>query len=121
MINVLIAKNTMCLFIKNEEREIKLETLELPNGRADSVVKGITVLDEYILWNFVVMVVADTTSVKTNGIVIQLKRLFAREGLKEQQFIGCQHVDRVLRIVMDNEFREKSHLPILKIHLSQRL
>ncbi|CAI9728304.1 Hypothetical predicted protein [Octopus vulgaris] len=57
--------------------------------------------------------VADTTSVKTgerNGIVIQLQRLFAQKGLKEQQFIGCQYhiLDRVLHAVMDNELGEKN-------------
>ncbi|CAI9719997.1 Hypothetical predicted protein [Octopus vulgaris] len=90
----------------------KLEALKLPNGKADTVVKGITtVLDEYNLWNCVKMIVADTSVNigKRNGIIIQLLRLFAQKDLKEPQFIGCQHHirDRVLRVVMDNELGEK--------------
>ncbi|CAI9719392.1 Hypothetical predicted protein [Octopus vulgaris] len=62
------------------------------------------------------MIGADTTSVNTgkrNGIVIQLQKLFAQKGLKEPQFIGCQHhiLDRVLHAVMDNELGEKKSSP----------
>src|SRR5580704_19702805 len=54
------------------------------------------------------MIVADTTNVNTgrrNGIVSQLQRLFSEKKLEEPQFIGCQHhvLDRVLRVVMDEE------------------
>ena len=68
------------LVLKNERKEVKLEALDLPNGKADTVVKVITaVLDEYNLWKSIKMIVADTTNVNTgrrNGIVIQLQRLF---------------------------------------------
>ncbi|CAI9716088.1 Hypothetical predicted protein [Octopus vulgaris] len=38
------------LVLKNEQGEVKLEALQLPNGKTDAVVKGITsVLDEYNL------------------------------------------------------------------------
>ena len=64
------------LVLKNEHREVKLEALELPNGKADTVVQGITaVLDEYNLWKSIKMIVVDTTNVNTGrrkGIVIQL-------------------------------------------------
>ncbi|CAI9740732.1 Hypothetical predicted protein [Octopus vulgaris] len=74
------------LVLKNEEGEVKLEALQLENGKADTVVKGITsVLDEYNLWNCVKLIVADTMSVNTgkrNDIVIQLQRVFAQKGLK---------------------------------------
>ena len=64
------------LVLKNEQREVKLEALILPNGKADTVVKGITVvLGEYNLWKSIKMIVADTTNVNTgrrNGIVFQL-------------------------------------------------
>jgi len=37
--------------LKNGRKEVKLEALHLPNGKADTGVKGITaVLDEYNLW-----------------------------------------------------------------------
>lgn len=97
------------LVLKNEQREVKLEALILPNGKADTVVKGITaVLDEYNLWKSIKMIVADTTNVNTgrrNGIVFQLQRMFAQKNLEKPQFIGCQHhiLDRVLRVVMDHE------------------
>ncbi|CAI9721725.1 Hypothetical predicted protein [Octopus vulgaris] len=69
------------LVLKNVQREVKLEVLQLPNRKADTGLKGITaVLDEYNLWNCVKMTVADTTSMNTGkrkGIVIQLQRLFA--------------------------------------------
>ncbi|CAI9719510.1 Hypothetical predicted protein [Octopus vulgaris] len=53
------------LILKNEQGEVKLEALQLPKGKADTVVKGITAdLGEYNLWNCVKMIVADTTSVK---------------------------------------------------------
>ena len=97
------------LVLKNERREVNSEALDLPNGKDDTVIKGITaVLDEYNLWKSIKMIVADTTNVNTgrrNGIVIQLQRLFAQKKLEEPQFIGCQHhvLDRVLCIVMDDE------------------
>ena len=97
------------LVLKNEQREVKLAALDLPNGKADTVVKGIVaVLDEYNLWKSIKMIVADTTSVNTgrrNGIVVQLQRMFAKKKLEEPQFIGCQHhvLDRVLRIFMDDK------------------
>lgn len=97
------------LVLKNEQREVKLQALDLPDGKADTVVKGITtVLDEYNLWKSIKMIVADTTNVNTgrrNGIVSQLQRLFSEKKLEEPQFIGCQHhvLDRVLRVVMDEE------------------
>ncbi|CAI9725298.1 Hypothetical predicted protein [Octopus vulgaris] len=105
------------LVLKNEQSEVKLEALQLLNGKANTVVKGITaILDEYNLWNFVKMIIADTTCVNTgkrNGIVIQLQRLFAQKGLKEPHFIGCQHhiLDRVLRAVMNNELGENNVIP----------
>ncbi|CAI9716102.1 Hypothetical predicted protein [Octopus vulgaris] len=65
------------LVLKNEQREVKLEALQLRNGKTDTDVKGITaVLDEYNLWNCVKMIVADTSNVNTgkrNGIVIHLQ------------------------------------------------
>ena len=63
------------LVLKNEHREVKLQALDLPDGKADTVVKGITaILDEYNLWKSIKMIVADTTNVNTgrrNGIVRQ--------------------------------------------------
>ena len=74
------------LVLKNEQREVKLEALDLPNGKADTVVKGITaVLDEYNLWKSIKVIVADTTNVNTgrrNGIDIQLQRLFVEKTWK---------------------------------------
>jgi hypothetical protein len=46
--------------LKNELREVKLEVLDLPNSKAETVFKGITtVLDEYNLWNSIKMIVTD--------------------------------------------------------------
>lgn len=54
----------------------KLKTLDLPNGKTNTVVKGITVVpNEYNLWKRIKMTVVDTMNVKTgsrNGIVIHL-------------------------------------------------
>lgn len=76
-------------------KEEKLEALHQPNGKANTVVKGITgVLDEYNFWKSIKMIVVDTTNVNTGsrtGIVIQLQRLFAQKKLEEPQFIGCRH------------------------------
>ncbi|CAI9730745.1 Hypothetical predicted protein [Octopus vulgaris] len=56
------------LVLKNEQGEVKLETFLLLNGKAVTVVKGITtVLVEYNLWDCVKMIV---TVGKRNGIVI---------------------------------------------------
>ena len=66
------------LMLKNEQRVIKLQALDLPGGKADTVVKGIApLLDEYNLWKGIKMIVADTMNVNTrrrNGIVTQLQR-----------------------------------------------
>ena len=68
------------LVLKNEQRKVKLQAPDLSNGKADTVVKGITVvLDEYNLWKSIKMIAVDTTNVNTgrrNGIVTQLQRLF---------------------------------------------
>ncbi|CAI9720429.1 Hypothetical predicted protein [Octopus vulgaris] len=99
------------LVLKNEQGEVNSESLQLPKGKADTVVKGITTALD----------VADTTSVNTrkrNSIVIQ----FAQKGLKELQFIGCQyHILDILHVVMENELEEKSQLPILNITRNSRL
>ena len=67
------------LVLKNEQREVKLQALDLPDGKAGTVVKGITaVLDEYNFWKSIKIIVLDTTSVNTgsrNGIVTQLQKL----------------------------------------------
>ncbi|CAI9726985.1 Hypothetical predicted protein [Octopus vulgaris] len=108
------------LVLKNGQGEVKLEALQLADGKADPVVKGIrAVLNGYNLWNCIKMIVADTMSVNTgkrNGIVIQLQRLFAQKGLKEPQFIGCQHhvLDRDLRVVMDSGLGGKKSSPNIK-------
>lgn len=75
--------------------EIKLETLHLSNGKADTVIKErIPVLDKYNLWKSIKMIVVDTTNVKTGGrnwIVIQVHRLFAQKKQEERHIIDCQH------------------------------
>ena len=105
------------LVLKNEQREVKLEALDLPNGKADTVVKGITaVLDEYNLWKSIKMIAADTTNVNTgrrNGIFIQLQRLLAGKKLEKSQFVGCQHhvLGRALRLVMDDKLGDNNISP----------
>ncbi|CAI9719151.1 Hypothetical predicted protein [Octopus vulgaris] len=62
------------------------------------------------------MIIFNTTSMNTGkiyDIVILSQRQFSQKCLKELQFISCQHhiPDRVLRVVMDNDLREKMLSP----------
>ena len=108
------------LLLKNEQREIKLQALDLPDRKVYTVVKGITdVCNEYNLWKSIEIIVADTTNVSTrrrNGIVTQLQILFCQKNREELQFIGCQHhvLDRVLHIVMDEELGGNNMSPNIK-------
>ena len=66
--------------INHQEYQVLVLKNDLPDGKADTVFKGITaILDEYNLWKSIKMVVVDTKNVITgrrNGIVTQLQRLF---------------------------------------------
>ena len=103
--------------LKNERREIKLDVLGLVDGRALTIAQGISkVLDEFHLWNSIQMIVADTTSVNTgkkNGVVVILQRMFTEKRINKPQFISCQHhvLDRILRLVMDEELGSKTQSP----------
>ena len=72
------------LVLKNEQREVKLQALDLSNRKADTVVIGMTaVLDKYNLWKSIKMIVAGTTNVnigRRNGIVTQLQRFFFQKN-----------------------------------------
>jgi hypothetical protein len=62
------------------------------------------------------MIIADTTSVNTgkkNGVVVRLQRKFLEKGASKPQFISCQHhvLDRILRVVMDEELGGKTSSP----------
>lgn len=52
------------LVLKNEQKEFKLEAPYLPKGKGYSITKVITAaLDNYNLWNYVKIIVANTTDV----------------------------------------------------------
>ena len=93
---------------KNEAKEIKFIMLQLKDGAAATIAKGIQdVLDEFNLWGLVLMLIVDTTSVNTGkktGVVIWLQQTFEKNGSPRPKFISCQHhvLDRILRLVMDN-------------------
>ena len=60
--------------------------------------------------------IEDTTSVNTgkkNGVVVILQRMFTEKRINKPQFISCQHhvLDRILRLVMDEELGNKTQLP----------
>ena len=103
--------------VKNEQGKVRLAALKLPDGKADTIAKGLErVLDEFRLWGSIQMIVADTTSVNTgrkNGVVSRLQRMFRSKGHPAPQFIGCQHhiLDRILRVVMDAELHGSTKSP----------
>ena len=52
------------LVLKKKQIEVKLQALDLPDGKADTVVKSITaILDKYNLWKNIKMIEADTRNV----------------------------------------------------------
>jgi hypothetical protein len=103
--------------LENSDTEVKLDALRLTDGKAKTIADGIAnVLNEYNLWNAVKMIVADTTSVNTGkkgGVVVRLQQKFSENGGSKPQFIGCQHhiLDRILRVVMDEELGGKTKSP----------
>ena len=90
------------MVLNNERRKVKLEELVLPNGKAENVLHGITViLDEYNLRKCIKMTFTNTINDITgrkNWVVIQLQQVFAQSNLKYNIYIVCQHhvLDRVL-------------------------
>ena len=63
--------------LKNETKKIKLILLQLKDSTAATIAKEIQgVLDEFILWRSVLMLIADTTNVNTRkkpGVVVRLQ------------------------------------------------
>jgi len=120
-------KEYQVLDLKNELKEVKLEALVLPNGKAKIVLNEITdILYEYKLWKSLKIIVTDTTNINTginNEIATQLQKLYAEKKLEKPQFIGCQHHihERVLRLSMDSEFGEKSTSPNIEYPFIQVL
>ncbi|QQP49929.1 Uncharacterized protein FKW44_010757, partial [Caligus rogercresseyi] len=103
--------------LKNEAKEIKLTVLQLKDGTAATIAKGLQdVLQEFNLLGSILMIIADTTSVNTgkkSGVVIQLQQMFEKNGSPRPKFISCQHhvLDRILRIVMDDEYHDSTKSP----------
>ena len=103
--------------IKNEKREVKLASMELDDGKAESITNGLAdVLTEYDLWGAMKMLVADTTSVNTGkktGVIVRLQKMFKARGNRAPQFISCQHhvLDRILRWVMDSDLPSTTKSP----------
>ena len=102
---------------------MKSAALCLQDGKAKTITDGIsTVLEEYNLWSAVKMIVADTTSVNTgkkNGAVVRLQQRFTAKGFDKPLFIACQHhmLDRILRVVMDEEIGESTTSPNIEYPL----
>ena len=103
--------------LKNESKGIKLTALKLKDGKAQTIAEGLQdVLEEFNLWGSVVMIVADTINVNTGkktGIVVRLQQMFEEKGHPKPKFISCQHyvLDRILRIVMDDELHGSTKSP----------
>jgi hypothetical protein len=101
--------------LKNEEKEIRLAALVLPDGKAQTIANGIqSILTEYNLWPAIKMIVSDTTAVNTGkkgGVIVKLQCLFEKRGLLKPTYIGCQHhiLDRVLRHVFDSTVGKPQH------------
>ena len=108
------------MVLKNEAREIKLAVLQLKDGTAATIAAGLeVVLQDFNLWRSVKMIIADTTSVNTGkktGIVVRLQQMFAKHDSPIPKFISCQHhvLDRILRLVMDNELHGSTKSPNIK-------
>lgn len=113
--------------LKNESKEIKLTALKLKDGKAQTIAEGLqNVLDEFNLWGSIVMIVADTTSVNTGkktGVVVRLQQMFEEKGHPKPKFISCQHhvLDRVLRVVMDDELHGSTKSPNIEYFFVQDL
>ncbi|GLV43313.1 hypothetical protein CBL_03856 [Carabus blaptoides fortunei] len=105
--------------------EIRLIALKLKAGKAQTIAEGLQdVLEESNLWGSIVMIVADTTSVNTckkTGVVVRLQQLFEEKGHPKPKFISCQHhvLDRVLRVVMDDELHGPTKSPNIKYFFVQ--
>ncbi|GLV43314.1 hypothetical protein CBL_03857 [Carabus blaptoides fortunei] len=107
--------------------EIRLIALKLKAGKAQTIAEGLQdVLEESNLWGSIVMIVADTTSVNTckkTGVVVRLQQLFEEKGHPKPKFISCQHhvLDRVLRVVMDDELHGPTKSPNIEYFFVQDL
>ena len=97
------------LVLKNEQRELKLQALDLPTEKADTVVKGITViLNEFNLWKSIKMIIADTMNVNTGrryGIVTQLPKTFFFKRTRKNQIhwlsTPCQNKKFQTSVIQD--------------------
>ena len=113
--------------LKNESKEIKLTALKLKDGKAQTIAEGLQdVLEEFNLWGSVVMIVTDTTNVNTGKkteVVVQLQQMFEEKGHPKLKFISCQHhvLDRVLRVVMDDELHGSTKSPNIEYFFVQDL
>lgn len=113
--------------LKNEAKEIKLTTLKLRDGKAETIAEGLKdVLEEFNLWGSIVMIIADTTSVNTGkktGVLVRLQRMFEEKGHPKPKFISCQHhvLDRILRVVMDDELHGSTKSPNIEYFFVQDL
>ena len=103
--------------LKNESKEIKLTAIKMTDGKAQTIAEGLrNVLEEFNLWGSIAMIIADTTSVNTGkktGVVVRLQKMFEERGHPKPTFVSCQHhvLDRVLRIVMDDELKGSTKSP----------
>ena len=113
--------------LKDESKEVKLTALKLKDGKAQTIAEGLQdVVEEFKLWGSVVMIVADTTNVNTGkktDVVVRLQQMFEEKGHPKPKFISCQHhvLDRVLRVVMDDQFHGSTKSPNIEYFFVQDL
>ena len=113
-------KEHQVVVLKNEEREVRLAVLILPDSKAATIAQRIqNVLTEYNLWPAIKMIVCDTTAVNTgkkNGVVVRMQKNFQHLNLPRPEYFGCQHhvLDRMLKHVIDQFFMEPTVSPNLE-------
>lgn len=110
-------KEYQVVCLKNSKRTLNLGVLSCKSGSAEDIFSPMkALLNEYDAWKSVKMIISDTTAVNTghhSGVIVRLQRQFKEMGLKEPQYIGCQHhiLDLILRHVLDYFFPGKSRSP----------
>lgn len=103
--------------MQSYERQIKLGIIRCASGSSLHIYEGIKgLLDEYVAWSSIKMIICDTTPVNTgrlNGVVVQIQKEMAKKGFLVPQYIGCQHhiLDRLLKHVFDYFIENKPRKP----------
>ena len=113
--------------LQSQSREIKLGILKCSSGSAQHIYNQLEqILDEYIAWSCIKMIICDTTAVnigRVNGVVVKLQKKMAEMGLERPQYIGCQHhiLDRILKHVLDFYISKHSTKPNLSYEFVEEI